>query len=260
MLKTLWRSVSRRLFDRAVGATVLLDHVLRGFGPVYRTESELRAGTFVLNDDREILPALARATGLNISLYLGNRRIAVAGLPDGGTPAELGGYADATLVDTCLRRGELFRGVLEQQDRRHLVACRPIVPTDDPEGHGAIGMIEAFADEAATYEGMVAAAEVDRDDADLPVLRAHAEGLEEIVRFIDDVARRLQLLALNGNIIAAQAGEHGSAFRVVCRELSGLADRSKDAVSGFRKLMSEMGLNDDDVVDPRKRMTVADGG
>lgn len=67
--------------------------------------------------------------------------------------------------------------------------------------------------------------------------------------FIDDVARRLQLLALNGNIIAAQAGDHGRAFRVVCRELSSLAEQSKDAVSEVRKLTLEMGMVPEDDVD-----------
>jgi methyl-accepting chemotaxis protein len=66
--------------------------------------------------------------------------------------------------------------------------------------------------------------------------------MDAVTRFIDDVARRLQLLALNGNIIAAQAGDHGRAFRVVCRELSSLADQSKDAVADVRRLSEEMGL------------------
>jgi len=63
-----------------------------------------------------------------------------------------------------------------------------------------------------------------------------ADQVEAILRFIDDVARRLQLLALNGNIIAAQAGDHGRAFRVVCRELSSLADQAKDTVAEVREL------------------------
>jgi methyl-accepting chemotaxis protein len=69
-----------------------------------------------------------------------------------------------------------------------------------------------------------------------------ADRMDAVTRFIDDVARRLQLLALNGNIIAAQAGDHGRAFRVVCRELSILADQSKDAVADVRRLSEEMGL------------------
>ncbi len=66
--------------------------------------------------------------------------------------------------------------------------------------------------------------------------------MASVMLFIDDVARRLQLLALNGNIIAAQAGDHGRAFRVVCRELSSLATQAKEAVAEVRKLTEDIGL------------------
>src|SRR5690606_25312334 len=69
-----------------------------------------------------------------------------------------------------------------------------------------------------------------------------SDRMESVMHFIDDVARRLQLLALNGNIIAAQAGDHGRAFRVVCRERSSLAEQSKDAVADVRRLTEDMGL------------------
>ena len=65
---------------------------------------------------------------------------------------------------------------------------------------------------------------------------------EAIISFIDDIARRLQLLALNGNIIAAQAGDHGRSFRVVCRELGALADQAKGTAGDVRKLVVAMGL------------------
>ena len=38
---------------------------------------------------------------------------------------------------------------------------------------------------------------------------------------------------------------HGRAFRVVCRELSSLAEQSKEAVAEVRKLTREMGLDSD---------------
>src|SRR5690606_13517519 len=69
-----------------------------------------------------------------------------------------------------------------------------------------------------------------------------SDRMESVMHFVDDVARRLQLLALNGNIIAAQAGEHGRAFRVVCRELGSLADQSKNTGNEVRKLIQAMGL------------------
>ncbi|MCA9712624.1 MAG: c-type cytochrome, partial [Myxococcales bacterium] len=47
----------------------------------------------------------SRATSLGVSLYLGNRRIASASVLDAGDAMEVGGFADATVVD-ALRRGE----------------------------------------------------------------------------------------------------------------------------------------------------------
>jgi methyl-accepting chemotaxis protein len=77
-------------------------------------------------------------------------------------------------------------------------------------------------------------------------LELQADRMESVMHFIDDVARRLQLLALNGNIIAAQAGEHGRAFRVVCRELGSLADQAKNHGQDVRKLIQAMGLECND--------------
>src|SRR5690606_37714062 len=73
--------------------------------------------------------------------------------------------------------------------------------------------------------------------------------IEGVGDFLDDVARRLQLLALNGNIIAAQAGEHGRAFRVVCRELSTLAERSRTKVTDVRKVLQSLAVDEADAAD-----------
>ena len=159
---------------------------------------------------------------------------------DSGSPPEIGGYADASLVETVLRRREPFRGMLESGGRRVLVACRPIFGPQAEE-YGALGMIEAFQDLHSFYE--VAAASLRESGMGLTghsQRQEQADRIGSVMEFIDDVSRRLQLLALNGNIIAAQAGDHGRAFRVVCRELSSLADQSKDAVAEVRKLSEEI--------------------
>lgn len=243
ILQAIGSTLARRAHDRAVAATQLLDDIFRSYGRIHRTESDLRAGDRVLNHEREVLNRLARATGLGFALYLGNRRIATANPPDAPASAEVGGYADATLVDACLRRGELFRGLTAQHGRHHLVVCRPIFPSDDADTIGPVGMIEAFLDEEAFQEAILTTAQLESGVASLDEAE-HAAEFVAIRHFIDDVARRLQLLALNGNIIAAQAGEHGSAFRVVCRELGSLATQAKDAGAEFRQLMVAMGLEE----------------
>lgn len=249
VLDAVWQFLSRRMSDRAVAATELVEDLMTAHGRITRREQELRAGEHVLNDDRDLLGRASRATSLGLSLYLGNRRIASFAVLDGGSAHELGGFADAVLVDTVLRKRETFRGVLEYQGRPHLVACKPLFPTDAPEDYGAIGMIEAYQDLGTFRELLEASLRDNLSAHGQSATEQQADRMEAVMHFIDDVARRLQLLALNGNIIAAQAGDHGRAFRVVCRELSNLADQSKEAVAEVRRLTQEMGLADSSATD-----------
>lgn len=240
ILEPVWQIIQRRIADRAAAITELAERMIHALGPVQRDDSELRAGNQLLNDDRQILPMLARASSLGLSLYLGNKRIAAAGVLDSGEVPALGGYANAVLVDTVLRRREAFRGTIDDSDNRYLVACRPLYASARPDEHGPLGMIEACLHVDAFMGSLRTALGQQSHD---PRSGRDDERLLALVQFVDDTARRLQLLALNGNIIAAQAGTHGSAFRVVCRELGTLAERSKGAVAGFEKALGESRAN-----------------
>ncbi|PCC66924.1 Methyl-accepting chemotaxis protein (MCP) signalling domain-containing protein [Nannocystis exedens] len=241
IFNAVWSVIRRRILDRGVSATELCDNVIRRLGRLHRVEGRLRAGDTVLDQDNTLLPLLARATSLGITLYHGNRRIASTSALGVGKPGEIGGYADAELVDVVLRKREIFKGSLKRNGLVYLVTARPLYPTTSPDETAPIGMIEAFQSEQSFYESLVAAARIGVEQRTAAQEEA-ADGMEGVIHFLDDVARRLQLLALNGNIIAAQAGEYGRAFRVVCRELGTLADRAKSTVTDVRKLMQTMGL------------------
>jgi hypothetical protein len=240
--------MKRRIMERGVAATELAEQLLYAQGSLRRTETELRAGDRVLNNDTEFLGRIGKAASMGVSLYLGNRRIASTAVLDAGTAAEIGGYADALLVDCVLRKRDVYKGVLTQADRQLLVVARPLYVDRAQEDSGPIGIIEVFQDEHTLLEMMAVSARIGRDKR-LSARKKHADGMENIIDFLDDVARRLQLLALNGNIIAAQAGEQGRAFRVVCRELGTLADRAKITVTDIRKLMHIMGLETSEETD-----------
>lgn len=240
VFEALWPVWTERILDRAFCATELVEDLIKALGPIGRREDELRAGDRVLNDDRDILLRVSRASSLGLSLYLGNRRVASASVIDAGSSGAVGGFAAAELVDTVLRRQDTFRGQLNQNGRQQLVVCRPLYSSKGTsDAYGAVGMIEAYQD-LESYQELVrtglARSAASRSDT----TEEQTERMDSVIRFIDDVARRLQLLALNGNIIAAQAGDHGRAFRVVCRELSSLAEQSKDAVAQVRLLMDEL--------------------
>ncbi|MCA9691703.1 MAG: hypothetical protein KC636_19005 [Myxococcales bacterium] len=242
VIDAIWSVMRRRIIERGVAATELGDHMLHGLGKIHRSDHELIAGGRTLNDNTELLGRLARASSLGIALYMGNRRIASTAIIDAGHTAERGGYADAVLVDAVLRKREVFKGSLMRDDRPTIVVARPLYTTSAPDDHGPIGFIEAFQDEQTILEIMAVSTRAGRDQQ-ASALQKHADGMGAVIDFLDDVARRLQLLALNGNIIASQAGEQGRAFRVVCRELGTLADRAKGTVTDVRKLMHAMGLD-----------------
>jgi methyl-accepting chemotaxis protein len=57
-------------------------------------------------------------------------------------------------------------------------------------------------------------------------LDARAAGIGHIVKVIQEITEKTNLLALNASIIAAQAGEHGRSFAVVANEIKALAQRT----------------------------------
>lgn len=242
IFNAVWSVIRRRILDRGVAATELCENVIRNHGRLHRVEGRLRAGDTPLDQDNTLLPLLSRSTSLGFSLYHGNRRIASTSALGVGKPGEIGGYADAELVDIVLRKRDIFKGPLKRNAVVYLVSARPLYLSTDPSDDSApIGMIEAFQSEQTFYESLVAAARIGVEQRTAAQEEA-ADGIEGVIHFLDDVGRRLQLLALNGNIIAAQAGEFGRAFRVVCRELGTLADRAKATVTDVQKLMHTMGL------------------
>lgn len=241
VFEAVWEVVTRRTYDRAMAASELGLRMLHAEGEIHRENDRLLVGQRELNKDRELLPNLARATGLGFAAYLGNLRVATATVLDAGTAPALGGYAAPQLVDTVLRRRQVFRGEIEYDGRNYIVVARPLHASEGQE-FAPIGMIECFQDEQAFFDLLSAAARSGFEDQ-ITDMESRADNMEAIIAFIDDIARRLQLLALNGNIIAAQAGEHGRAFRVVCRELGGLADQAKGTAGEVRKLVTALGLD-----------------
>ncbi|MCB9701743.1 MAG: hypothetical protein H6711_07625 [Myxococcales bacterium] len=239
-IDAIWSVLRRRILERGVAATELCARMLHELGPLSRHEGELRAGNQRLNGDERHLAPIARATSLGFALYLGNRRIAATSILDAGRAPPIDAFADAELVDVVLRRREVYKGTLVRGDASYLVVARPLMASEHAGDNTPVGMIEAFQDERAYYEILAVAAKQRAAARDLEQ-DAWADGMTSVGDFLDDVARRLQLLALNGNIIAAQAGEHGRAFRVVCRELGTLADRARATVTDVRKLLLAMG-------------------
>ena len=69
-----------------------------------------------------------------------------------------------------------------------------------------------------------------------------AQSTKEIssrISIVDEITRKIELLALNASVEAARAGEHGKGFAVVATEVSKLAEHSKQAASEILHLASQ---------------------
>ncbi|HEY8555158.1 MAG TPA: methyl-accepting chemotaxis protein [Burkholderiales bacterium] len=69
-----------------------------------------------------------------------------------------------------------------------------------------------------------------------------------IVKLIDTIAERTNMLALNANMQAAQAGEAGRGFMVVAAEVQRLAENAKDAAHQIEKLVGNIQMETGDTI------------
>lgn len=69
-----------------------------------------------------------------------------------------------------------------------------------------------------------------------------------IVKLIDTIAERTNMLALNANMQAAQAGEAGRGFMVVAAEVQRLAENAKEAAQQISKLVGNIQVETGDTI------------
>lgn len=70
----------------------------------------------------------------------------------------------------------------------------------------------------------------------------------EVIQFINDIANKTDLLAVNAAIEAANAGEHGKGFAVVAEEVRKLAERTTKASSEITSIIKDIQVSSEEAV------------
>ena len=73
--------------------------------------------------------------------------------------------------------------------------------------------------------------------------------ITEVVRIVEEIAEKTNMLAINAAIEAARAGEHGRGFAVVSQEVRKLSEQTKDSVSEIRTLITASDVNTEKVME-----------
>lgn len=110
----------------------------------------------------------------------------------------------------------------------------------DSVGQTAEGAKEArgFVDQTSA-KATVGAEVVDQAVNAMGDIQTSSEQISKIIGLIEDIAFQTNLLALNAGVEAARAGQAGQGFAVVASEVRALAQRSSDAASDIKGLISQ---------------------
>ena len=79
----------------------------------------------------------------------------------------------------------------------------------------------------------------DSNDA-LENLLSAAEDADKIIRVVNDISSKTDLLSLNASIEAARAGEAGKGFAVVAHEVSRLSERTQTSISDIENIIENI--------------------
>ena len=92
-----------------------------------------------------------------------------------------------------------------------------------------------------TIEGMAQIkTRVDVIQENILALSERTQQIGEIIDSVNAIASQSNMLALNAAVEAARAGEQGKGFAVVAEEVRDLADRSKQATTQIRAILSDI--------------------
>ena len=79
------------------------------------------------------------------------------------------------------------------------------------------------------------------------VLLSKISSVNKILKEINKITMRTNMLSINASIEAAKAGANGKGFSVVANEIKSLADESSESAKGIQQIIAELSMQVDDV-------------
>lgn len=116
--------------------------------------------------------------------------------------------------------------------------------TKEVKSKTAITNAKALESRKATEEVIITINEMEqimnKTLSSIEVLKNYSQEIHDVVLLIEGISKQTQLLAINASIESARAGEAGKGFSVVAKEISILAERSREAAVSIGGIISNV--------------------
>lgn len=137
--------------------------------------------------------------------------------------------------------------LINEEDGKIVATLNTILPKQNSANlremskklENSLSEISATIEELAASATEIHANEQNLNDSIVEIIQI-SDKIDEISRFIKNIADQTKMLGLNASIEAARAGEAGKGFSVVAEEIRKLSEQSKGAVPQINKLTQDI--------------------